>query len=202
MLTKTEKSSFITFLLACFFSAQVYSQAFCSLRDPLKTIEKFTSPPFAYKSVLVEINLLDRSKLVQETGLEMHHQELGYHTMYIVEDGAGPKGNHDIIHVRPEATPWGLIEMAWLLKRDGSIKDFTYQRCRTDYCHQVEGSEFTKKISSLTPIEMRNLLGANSYNLSEAGRNILQLDNRADPLIAATIRSGLKASVIVSRIGL
>jgi hypothetical protein len=194
------KSKFYIFILLTQFIylEQAYSQAFCSLRDPLETINKLAPKPIEYSSNVIELDDSARDFFLNETGLKMHNQELGYHTIYQVSKT--DEDEKDIIHVRPESTPWGLMEIAWLLSNDGKLKNFTFQRCRSPYCNDLSTNQFINKLTNLDYEQLRELLDPSLSFLSSKGKETLSIPEGSETLAIALIRSALKASSLIKYI--
>jgi hypothetical protein len=126
----------------------------------------------------------------------MHRQELGYHTIYQVNTPDIIEKN--IIHVRPESTPWGLIEIAWLLNKQGELKNFTFQRCRSQYCDLINNKAFKEKLLGIDQQALRSFLDDSLYDVSTPGKQHFLLPEGSEPLVAAVLRSALKAAAIIT----
>lgn len=177
-------------------ASAVFAQAFCSLRDPITTINRLAPSPATFESAVINIDRQARDFFIAETGLNMHRQELGYHTIYQVH--TPDTSDKHIIHVRPESTPWGLIEIAWLLNKQGQLKNYTFQRCRSQYCDSINNEVFKEKLLRFEQQALRSFLDDSLFGLSTSGRQQFQSPEASEPLVAAVIRSALKASAIIT----
>lgn len=193
-LSKTVKTIFLLALLMANVSA-VFAQAFCSLRDPITTINELAPSPATFESAVINIDRQARDFFIAETDLNMHRQELGYHTIYQVHTPDTTDKN--IIHVRPESTPWGLIEIAWLLNKQGQLKNYTFQRCRSQHCDSINNKVFKEKLLRFEQQTLRSFLDDSLFGLSASGKKQFQSPEESEPLVAAVIRSALKASAII-----
>ncbi|MDG0979302.1 MAG: hypothetical protein P8O79_06200 [Halieaceae bacterium] len=123
-------------LLAVVMSMNVFGQAFCELRNPNEVIGQLVPKSVTFESEVLTIDEQTRRAIVDSIGVDMHHQELGYHTLYRVWDDN--QSSLGMVHVRPEATPFGLMEIAWMIDTRGRVVDFTLQRCRSRVCSDMD----------------------------------------------------------------
>ncbi|MDG2471760.1 MAG: hypothetical protein P8M71_01420 [Pseudomonadales bacterium] len=197
MATLSKTVKIISFFSLLIFNASaVFGQAFCSLRDPLATINQLAPSPATFESSVIKIDHRARDFFIAETGLNMHRQELGYHTIYQVNTPDIIEKN--IIHVRPESTPWGLIEIAWLLNNQGELKNFTFQRCRSQYCDLINNKAFKEKLLGIDQQALRSFLDESLYDVSTPGKQHFLPPEGSEPLVAAVLRSALKAAAIIT----
>lgn len=197
MATLSKTVKIISFFSLLIFNASaVFGQAFCSLRDPLATINQLAPSPATFESSVIKIDHRARDFFIAETGLNMHRQELGYHTIYQVNTPDIIEKN--IIHVRPESTPWGLIEIAWLLNKQGELKNFTFQRCRSQYCDLINNKAFKEKLLGIDQQALRSFLDDSLYDVSTPGKQHFLPPEGSEPLVAAVLRSALKAAAIIT----
>ena len=108
-------------------SVQAIDQAFCSLRDPNREIFSLFPEADTYRSVARVVNDKKRIEMEKRLPFELHFSELGQHTLYLVQS---KDKNIGLVHMRSEASKWGLIEVAWALDLDLNIRDFIFVRCR------------------------------------------------------------------------
>ncbi len=175
-------------------SAPLFAQPFCSLRDPVSIIDKMVPQSDSFRSSVVNINNQMRSELIAETGITMHRQELGYHTLYYVDDG---DDSETIIHVRPEATRWGITEIAWSISSDGSIIGYEFQRCRASSCDNLSSASLFANVPVLDGDSLAGLLGDDHKKLSPQGLEQLNFPAGSDALVVSLIRSGIKAAALI-----
>ena len=191
----------LNLLLASVLGAQsAWSQAFCALRDPLSVIQQLTEPqPQSFRSQVVDIDGDIATRIAQLAGsIPVTYQELGYHTLYNVSTGDPAVAG--IVHVRPEATPWGVAEIAWLLTTEGEILNYEFQRCRSSACATMGNGEvkslFTgasrEELFAMVNSEGNRFLGAPP--IEGAGEDELIL-------LLAMIRSAVKASAVITIMG-
>jgi len=135
-----------------------------------------------------------RNELIAETGITMHRQELGYHTLYYVDDG---DESETIIHVRPEATRWGITEIAWSISSDGSILGYEFQRCRASSCDNLSSASLFANVPVLDGDSLAGLLGDDHKKLSPQGLEQLTFPAGSDALVVSLIRSGIKAAALI-----
>ena len=118
------------------FSVNVWSQAFCGLRDPVAMIEKLYPSYTSYQSIVRTVDERTREVVSKELpGMVLHFGELGRHTLYVVTDNDGVLG---LVHVRSEQSQWGLVEIAWGISKDLKIDGFAFQRCRSADKYKLE----------------------------------------------------------------
>lgn len=182
------------FVLAISLAASpAWSQAFCSLRDPINAIDALVPSGEGYESLVVEIDSDLRRELHFEAGLTLHAKELGKHTLYKV---LTPEGRQLIVQVRPEATRWGIIEFAWLLEEspDGQfqIADMYVQRCRTSRCEAPLVDSTAASLVGGTEEQNLSLLRAATPARGDASRS-QQLD---DEMRTAILSSGVKTQLL------
>ncbi len=174
-------------------ASPAWSQAFCSLRDPVNAIDTLVPSREGYESLVVEIESDLRRQLHFEAGLTLHAKELGKHTLYKV---LTPEGRQLIVQVRPEATRWGIIEFAWLLEGspDGKfqIADMYVQRCRTARCEAPLVDSTAASLIGRSEEENLSLLRAATPVGGDASR-AQQLD---DEMRTAILSSGVKTQLL------
>ena len=115
-------------LLLTMTSLDSHSKAFCALRDPVAQIYQLYPEADSYRSIVRTIADDTREQVMQRIpGHELHIDELGRHTLYVAMKAQKPIG---IVHVRSEQSRWGLIEIAWAIDLDLTVRDFNFQRSR------------------------------------------------------------------------
>lgn len=109
-------------------STAANSKAFCALRDPVAQIYQLFPQADAYRffvrTVDDDVRQLVEQKIPYQ---ELHLDELGKHTLYVALKDGEPLG---VVHVRSEQSQWGLIEIAWAINLDLTIRNFNFQRSR------------------------------------------------------------------------
>ena len=109
----------------------VAANAYCSLRDPVSAIQYLYPAATNHQSIVKVVGKEARASLSDVLPFTLHFNELGKHTLYVALNDRKPSG---LIHARTELTDRGLIEIAWALDLDLSIKNFYIQRCRLAEC--------------------------------------------------------------------
>ena len=191
---KFQALAFVPILLCSFFieSAQA---AFCALRDPVETIEKLFPDSTSHKSVIKVVGEEQRknvSRLLPPNTL--HFSELGQHTLYVVFNKRKPLG---YLHVRSEASEWGLVEIAWALSTDLRVVDFHLQRCRSRAKSHIEAPAFKNQLAGLSFAEMKSLLSADGKTLQ---KDRLRVAEAGVPLAEVVIRCALKTMLVTEQV--
>ncbi len=124
--------------------ATALDQAFCALRDPDTEIFSLFPEGDSYRSVVHDISKEEISeRIAKDLGTPLHFSELGKHTVYVVYKGEAPIG---LVHARPELGKWGIVEIAWALDLDLTIKDFAFMRCRDRSKKIFQGESAAREI--------------------------------------------------------
>ena len=119
-------------------------QAFCALRDPDVEILSLFPRGDSYRSIVRDVSKKEvSSQIASELGTPLHFSELGKHTVYVVFDGETPIG---LVHARPELGKWGIVEVAWALDLDLTIKNFAFMRCRDRSRKSFQGESTARKM--------------------------------------------------------
>jgi hypothetical protein len=174
--------------------SESYGQAFCALRQPHRAQQVLFPTATSQKAFPTQITKKHRTQVLDELKFSIHQNELGLHTLYAVFRGSGSTAQHlGFIHVRSEKGEWGLIEIAWALYPDLSVKNFFFQRCREFARDELESPIFQsfihrKKISDLLEyINQRGRLKKPLPHLSIEGQGLgLRLIKSALKTIAVT----------------
>ncbi len=124
--------------------ASAQTQAFCALRDPVRNIRDLAPRMSGYTSIVRRIGKTHRLAIDRALPFTLHFDELGQHTLYVVQEDGRPAG---LVHVRSEAHTWGLVEVAWLLDFDLRIRDFRFQKCRDRGRLQIEARAFRARLN-------------------------------------------------------
>tara|TARA_R110002096_G_scaffold366927_3_gene560268 strand:+ start:777 stop:1424 length:648 start_codon:yes stop_codon:yes gene_type:complete len=107
------------------------ADAYCALRDPTAAIHQLYPSASSFRSVVRMVDNDVRVQVNERLPFTLHYEELGEHTLYIAMLDIDRLG---IVHMRSEATKWGLMETAWSLGFDLKVKDLFIQRCRIKDC--------------------------------------------------------------------
>ena len=134
---------------------QSYGQAFCALRQPHRAQQILFPTSTSQKAFPTQITDTHRRQVLDELKFSIHQNELGLHTLYAVFRGTGANATHlGFIHVRSEKGEWGLIEIAWALYPDLSVKGFFFQRCRDLAKEELESPIFQAFMHRKTNAEL------------------------------------------------
>ncbi|MEP0356181.1 hypothetical protein [Paraglaciecola sp.] len=180
------KISSVLFLIVSFGS----EAAFCSLRDPVSAIQTLYSEDYQFKSVVTDVTEADRAQLKEELPFTIHQSEVSKHTLYVLftKDELG-----GFMQARSEWAKWGLVEIAWAINVDRTLKGFYFQRCRSPQCNDVVAENISQVIKGKSFAELKSLLSEDGEQLSELGRDSFSM---APDLALLTLRSALKTLAI------
>lgn len=171
-------------------ASTAHSIAFCDLRDPTRQIYDLYPEATAYRSLVDEIDDEVKQDVSDFLPFDLHARELGMHTLYVALADEQPLG---LVHVRSEASRWGLIEIVWSLGLDLKVQDFRFQRCRDSGCRTLSEGNFNALLEGKTLAELKSEFGP------EDDRRHTELENavgsHAD-LANAVIRSAMKTLLI------
>ena len=168
----------------------VAANAYCSLRDPVSAIQYLYPAATNHQSIVKVVGKEARASLSDVLPFTLHFNELGKHTLYVALNDRKPSG---LIHARTELTDRGLIEIAWALDLDLSIKNFYIQRCRLAECKD-EKIEFLRNfVKGKTFEEVLSLYNSADKELYE---ELFYQTEEMRSLISSIIQSALKTMVI------
>ncbi len=171
------------FLLAIPGSAA--GQAYCALRDPIRSIYRLFPDADSHVSIVREVSNEARQEVGRRLPFTLHSTELGTHTIYVAQHDGVAEG---IVHVRSEPSEWGLVEVAWAIDTELRITGFEIQRCRSRQREAVEAEAFRNQLTGASSDELRRLIGSDGTIRAE----VLEVPPEARVLAAALVRSGLK----------
>ena len=172
------------------------AQAYCALRQPHRAQQALFPNSTALETFTDKVEQKHRDQIQRELNFTVHQDELGLHTLYAVFRGQGEGREHQgYIHVRSEQGEWGLIEIAWALYPDLTIKDFIFQRCREMSRDELESKAFKFFMHKQSSRRLRVLLNGDG---SELVNPLEVLSEDAQALGLSVVRSALK-TVIVTR---
>ena len=182
------RSGLLVLCLVCG-AGPAWAQAFCSLRDPVRSIEALVPEGERYRSIVVDVDSDLRKEIFEQSGLTLHFRELGKHTLYHVPTS---DGRTLLVHVRPEATRWGIVEFAWLISKhvDGTfvIEGMHVQRCHTQLCDSPLVATATQGLIGRSEDETLALLEKTRSDESRTSRQ----DQLEHELKSAVFASGVK----------
>lgn len=164
--------------------------AFCSLRDPISAIQTLYESDFQFKSVVTTITDQDRSMVKNRLPFTIHQSEVNKHTLYLIfKDEA----HHGFLQARSEWAKWGLIEIAWAINIDKSIRGFYYQRCRSPLCNDNVVKSINDAIKEKSFLQLKSFLSQDGKSLSEVGKTAFPT---AQDIALLTLHSALKTLAI------
>ena len=162
------------------------AQAYCALRDPVRSIYKLFPEADNHVSIVREVSDEARQEVGRRLPFTLHSTELGTHTVYVVKREGKAEG---VVHVRSERSDWGLVEVAWALDAELRIRGFEIQRCRSRERKAVESAAFSSQLIGASSSDLlRTMVGADGT----IRRDALDVPPKAKKLAAALVRNGLK----------
>ena len=170
------------------------AQAYCALRDPVHAVYQLFPDATSYRSIVRIVGDRAREIVGKRLPFELHHNELGRHTLYVPVDGEIPLG---IVHVRSEASKWGLVEIVWAFDVDLRVLGFRFQRCRDSERSIVESAAFRSQIEGKNYAQLRALLTVES---GVADSHKIRVPREAEKLAAVVLRSALKTLVVTEAV--
>ncbi|WDE08570.1 hypothetical protein SG34_032115 [Thalassomonas viridans] len=144
-----------TVCLVTFFSTA--NAAFCSLRDPNIAISNLYDDQVTFRSMVSVITDKDRDAVSERLPFTLHRNEIGKHTLYVILKDKKAAG---FVQARSELSDWGVIEIAWAINLDMTIRDFFFQRCRSSLCRSDKVAELHQLVQGKTFHELRDLLNS------------------------------------------
>ena len=153
-------------LLVVMLTTTSYGQAFCALRDPVRSIKEICPDKPEWKSVVAHVDADVRADVARRLPFTLHVRELGEHTLYIVSESTGRRR---LVHARSEASPSGMVEIVWALDGALRVADFRFQRCRSPQAKFFEGSALAARLRrSISSLELRALMTEDGSALTPA----------------------------------
>lgn len=122
--------------------SSAYSQAFCALRDPNRSIGRLFPSFTKFRSITATVSRDDVQELESLTGLKCDPREFGRHQLYAVFDEEKIIG---FAQSRSELVDWGMVEIIVSTDPQGAFRGFCFQRCRSSQRKKVE-SETVQKL--------------------------------------------------------
>lgn len=171
------------------------AQAFCSLRDPNRYVRSFFPESTSYKSVVRKVSRETALRLKKERNIRFDPREFGNHTLYVVYQGSRVIG---FLQAHSEVVDWGVAEVVWALDRDGNLKRFGFQRCRSPQRSKVEAETVQKILRGLGEEQLRARLKNDGVDgiLKQAG-----LTARSKKLLEGIVNGALKMQVLMGEFG-
>ncbi|MBB1273077.1 hypothetical protein [Psychromonas sp. SR45-3] len=164
--------------------------AFCSLRDPVSAMQILYKDGYQYRSIVTTVTEQDRLAVKEKLPFTIHQSEVSKHTLYVLYK----EGQHaGFLQARSEWAKWGLVEIAWGINLDRSLKGFYFQRCRSSECNDIVVASINKQLQNKSFNELKSLLSADGETLSEIGKKTFK---KSPTLALLVLRSGLKTLAI------
>jgi len=164
--------------------------AFCSLRDPVAAIQILYDEGHQYRSLVATVTEEDRLAVKSQLPFTIHQSEVGRHTLYVIYEDDHHVG---FLQARSEWAKWGLIEIAWAINADKSLKGFYFQRCRSPQCNETVIQSINKQLQNKSLAELKLLLSDDGKSFSPAGELAF---TKAPSLALLALQSALKTLVI------
>ncbi len=180
-------------LLCVFGINTVSAEAFCALRDPVNSIYQLYPNATSYQSIVRTVNQQTREHIITHLpNFNLHFSEMGRHTLYVaLQDGQ----KIGYIHVRSEQSQWGLVEVAWALNLDLSVKDFVFQRARDPSRKYLETPDFKGQLIGRDFNTLRTLIDSPFAEFSTP----LFTNKDALKLVTVVIKSAMKTVLITEQ---
>jgi hypothetical protein len=164
--------------------------AFCSLRDPVSAINLLYGQGYEYRSLVNNVTEQDRLLVKQQLPFTIHQNEVGKHTLYILNKEGQQDG---FLQARSEWAKWGFVEIAWAINVDRSIKGFYFQRCRSPECNDKVVKNINKQIHNKNFKQLKALLSDDGKSFSVEGEQAFKV---APKLALIVLHSALKTLAI------
>lgn len=164
--------------------------AFCSLRDPISAIQALYSEEYQFKTVVTDVTEADREQMKQHLPFTIHQSEVAKHTLYVLYNGQKAEG---FLQARSEWAKWGLVEIAWAINLDRTLRGFYFQRCRSPQCNDTVVRSISHVLKGKSFTQLKSLLSDDGESLSSYGQSVFPI---APNLALLTLRSALKTLAI------
>ncbi len=170
-------------------SSSAYA-AFCSLRDPVSAMQILYEDGYQYRSVVATVTEQDRLAVKEKLPFTIHQSEVNKHTLYVLYKDRKATG---FLQARSEWAKWGLVEIAWAINLDRSLKGFYFQRCRSPECNDSVVQSINKQLHNKSFAQLKSLLTLDGVALSETGKKAFSTSPTLSLLV---LRSALKTLAI------
>lgn len=180
---------FLLLTVECFTLSSAYA-AFCSLRDPVSAIQILYQGGYQFRSLVATVTEQDRLAVKEKLPFTIHQSEVSKHTLYVLYKDGEHAG---FLQARSEWAKWGVVEIAWAINIDRTLKGFYFQRCRSPECNDIVVQSINQQLHNKSFDELTLLLSADGDTLSELGQSAFSIS----PTIALLVlRSALKTLAI------
>ncbi len=189
---KTFKYHLISCLatVVLFVSSNPSWAAFCSLRDPILAIQHLYPNYNRYRSIVRPIDREVRNRVSQRLPFTLHYNEIGKHTLYLISENDSALG---FVQARSELSDWGLIEIAWAITPELTIKGLDFQRCRSPQCNDDVKSQIQSAIGGMSFQDLVQLINADGSDLTDNAKSLFPQNRR---LHLTIVRSALKTLAV------
>lgn len=178
------------FIIIDLLTLSLANAAFCSLRDPVAAIQMLYDQDYEYRSLVITITEEDRMSVKASLPFTLHQSEIGKHTLYLLYKD----GEHDgFLQARSEWAKWGLIEIAWAINVDRTLRGFYFQRCRSPECNDNVVQSINQQIKNKTFNELKAFLSDDGESFSNVGKEAFPI---AQSIAFLALRSALKTLAI------
>ena len=185
--------SWLAWFSLLFMPLKAGAEAYCALRDPVSSIQALFPEATSHRSIVRTIDEQTRQQVLEKLPqLPLHFGELGRHTLYVAVRGEEPIG---LVHVRSEQSSTGLVEIAWAMNMDLTIKDFVFQRCRSRKKKLLDTAEFKLQFMGQDFSQVQAYYDADN---NQGRAAYLQYAQGANELADVVLRCALKTLVVTS----
>ena len=187
---KNKINTLLVFLIIEILTISYANAAFCSLRDPVSAIQMLYEQGYQYRSLVTDITEQDRLTVKAKLPFTIHQGEVGKHTLYVLYKN----DKHDgFLQARSEWAKWGIVEIAWAINIDRSIKGFYFQRCRSPLCNDGTTKEINLILQNKSFSQLKALLSEDGKSFSAEGAKLF---NKTPSMALLALRSALKTLAI------
>ena len=190
---KLTNKLYLIALLCIFGINTANAEAFCALRDPVNSIYQLYPNATSYRSIVRTVNQQTREHIITHLpNFNLHFSEMGRHTLYVAIQNGIEIG---YVHVRSEQSQWGLVEVAWALNLDLSVKDFVFQRARNPSRKYLETPDFKSQLIGRNFKALKTLIDSPFAEFSTP----LFTNKDALKLVNVVIKSAMKTILITEQ---
>lgn len=190
---KTIIKVYVVTMLCTFGINTTHSEAYCALRDPVNSIYQLYPNATGYQSIVRTVNQQTREHIITHLpDFNLHFSEMGRHTLYVALQNGQKIG---YVHVRSEQSQWGLVEVAWALNLDLSVKDFVFQRARNPSRKYLETTDFKSQFSGRNFNALKTLIKSPFAEFSSP----LFTNSDALKLASVVVQSAMKTVLITKQ---
>ncbi len=171
---------------------QSCGQAFCALRDPNRMIGELFPSFNQFKSITVTVGQTEVEAIEKATGLKCDAREFGRHRLYAIFKEGNLEG---FVQSRSEIVDWGIAEIIIATDRDGQLRGFRFQRCRSRYRNAAEAESVQDILRQLTSNELISF--ANDEKARQSIMEQASLSKKVDPLLKGILSGVAKMQVLM-----